>query len=325
MENPMLSIAMATYNGECFLQEQLDSLLTQTITDFEVVVCDDCSTDNTVAILEGYAKADARFRIYRNEHNIGFKKNFEQAIKRCKGDYIALCDQDDIWYPNHLELLLDNIGDCVLCCGNSELVDSENKSLGRMLSDNDKFYHVPQPSRRLIYKLFYSGNPMQGASMLICSDFVRKSLPIPNGVGFHDAWLACCGCLEEKGISYFFEPITRYRQHEHNVTVAANREYVDTFYTRMQKGLRLLCTNASLETDRWSYIDGLKTLYKDDKDVTEIADVMEDLLKGRKITLWKHFWNHYDDLVLTVQKSSFLKKFLGVMQKYFVYIHWTPN
>ena len=88
----MISVAMATYNGERYLPVQLDSILNQTIQDFEIVICDDCSRDNTRKILEDYAKLDSRIKVYLNETNLGFKKNFEKAISLCSGDYVALSD-----------------------------------------------------------------------------------------------------------------------------------------------------------------------------------------------------------------------------------------
>ena len=98
---------MATYNGGKYLREQLDSILTQTITDWELVVCDDCSKDSTVEILTSYQEQDDRIKIFVNEKNLGFKKNFEKAIGLCSGDYIALADQDDIWHENHLLIIID--------------------------------------------------------------------------------------------------------------------------------------------------------------------------------------------------------------------------
>ena len=102
---PQISIAMTTYNGEKYLAEQLDSILSQTHTDWELIICDDCSTDSTWQILQEYAQKDSRIKIYKNEQNLGFKKNFEKAIGLCTGDYIALSDQDDVWFPEHLSLL----------------------------------------------------------------------------------------------------------------------------------------------------------------------------------------------------------------------------
>ncbi len=101
----MISIALATYNGSKFLREQLDSILSQSMTDFEVIVCDDCSTDDTVKILYEYAAKDTRFNIHEHETNLGFKKNFEHILSLCKGEFIAFCDQNDIWEPNHIHTL----------------------------------------------------------------------------------------------------------------------------------------------------------------------------------------------------------------------------
>ena len=127
----MISIAMATYNGEKFIREQLDSILAQTITDWELIVCDDVSIDATITILEEYAKKDGRIQIHKNKVNLGFKRNFEKAISLCSGDYIALYDQDDIWYPNHLEILYNQIGDHSLSIGNSDIVNVNNQYLNK--------------------------------------------------------------------------------------------------------------------------------------------------------------------------------------------------
>ena len=101
MQNKLVSIAMATYNGEKYLKEQLDSIYAQTYKDIEVIVCDDCSSDKTVEILDEY-KEKYGLKYYINEKNLGFKKNFEKAISLCSGDFIALADQDDIWIENKI-------------------------------------------------------------------------------------------------------------------------------------------------------------------------------------------------------------------------------
>jgi glycosyltransferase involved in cell wall biosynthesis len=99
-----ISIALATYNGERYLLEQLDSFRRQTLQPDELVVCDDCSTDNTLAILEDFSRLSGfTVRIFRNEVNLGHVRNFERALSLCEGDYIFLSDQDDTWAPNKLE------------------------------------------------------------------------------------------------------------------------------------------------------------------------------------------------------------------------------
>ena len=96
-KNELISIAMTSYNGEKYIREQLDSILTQTYGNFELIICDDRSKDSTVEIIKDYCIKDSRIKLYVNEKNLGFKKNFEKAISLCKGEYIALSDQDDIY------------------------------------------------------------------------------------------------------------------------------------------------------------------------------------------------------------------------------------
>src|SRR5215468_9284257 len=92
---PLVSIALCTYNGEKFLQKQLDSLLEQTYPNIEIIAVDDASTDNTWRILMNSAKRYSnKLKLYKNEKNLGYSLNFERAIKLCRGDFIALSDQD---------------------------------------------------------------------------------------------------------------------------------------------------------------------------------------------------------------------------------------
>lgn len=103
-----ISIAIATYNGERFLREQLDSLYTQTHIPDEVVVCDDHSSDNTVSILEQYHQKYG-LQYYVNEKSLGCNHNFIKAFGLCTGDFVCICDQDDIWLPNKIETLYSKI------------------------------------------------------------------------------------------------------------------------------------------------------------------------------------------------------------------------
>src|ERR1700754_726282 len=118
-EELLVSIALCTYNGEKYISQQLDSILRQTHRNLEIIIVDDCSADNTFNIVKRYSILDSRIKCFRNEVNIGFNKNFEKAIKLATGDYIAISDQDDIWLPGKVELLLNNIGDNWLIFSNS--------------------------------------------------------------------------------------------------------------------------------------------------------------------------------------------------------------
>ena len=108
IEGKRLSIVIATYNGERFLKEQIDSLYAQTLAADEVIAVDDCSSDGTVAILEEYRQKYG-LQYVVNEHNLRVNKNFEKGIRMSTGDYISLCDQDDVWFREKNELLCEKL------------------------------------------------------------------------------------------------------------------------------------------------------------------------------------------------------------------------
>ena len=211
-----LSIALATYNGEKYLREQLDSILQQSIQDFELIVCDDSSTDSTLKILNEYAEKDVRIKIFANEKNLGFRKNFEKAISLCSGDYIALSDQDDVWTENHLQVLLENIGDNDLVGANAFLCDEKAKPIGVGLLSCSKIEFLPNSKDDWFFFLLHS-NIFQGAACMFRKTLVQKAFPIPENVKFHDYWLALIASVNG-GVVYVNECILYYRQHRTNVT-----------------------------------------------------------------------------------------------------------
>lgn len=213
----MISVAMATYNGSKYLSEQIDSILNQSVQFFEIVVCDDCSTDGTFELLIQYAQKDQRFKIFKNDYNLGFKKNFERAISLCSGDFIALSDQDDIWLPDHLKTLMETLGDKMLACGNSILVDENNKDLGVLLSYQESLDYVPKDDLLKAMSVMLFRNPYQGAAMLFRKELAEIACPIPDVTGYHDKWLVMVACMT-KGMNFTFEPIMRYRRLRTSVT-----------------------------------------------------------------------------------------------------------
>lgn len=212
-----ISIAMATYNGERYLREQIESILRQTLSDFELVISDDASSDGTWYLLQDYASKDKRIRIYRNDINVGFKENFVKAIGLCKGDYIALSDQDDIWEPYHLQVLADNIGDKMIACGDALMVNADNSSMNMLLSHQEALDFVPDNDLERAYSVFYFRSPYQGAGMLIKKDFFQIAFPIPDKIAYHDAWFSHLSCFYG-GLRFIDIPISRYRRHDGNVT-----------------------------------------------------------------------------------------------------------
>lgn len=170
-----ISVALATYNGVLFLREQLDSILNQTLQAAEIIVCDDCSTDGTWLVLREYAEKYACFKIFQNDENIGFMRNFEKAMRLCSGDYIALSDQDDIWLPDHLQILLEGIGDKMCVVGDAELIDSKGFRMGHKLSYCENLDFIPENDLQKAYFILFYRNPYQGASMMFRATFLDKT------------------------------------------------------------------------------------------------------------------------------------------------------
>ncbi|MCR4925243.1 MAG: glycosyltransferase [Clostridiales bacterium] len=225
----MISVAMATYNGEQYLREQLDSILSQTFSmGMEIVVCDDCSTDSTRAILESYANKDARIKVHFNKKNLGFAKNFEKAVSFCKGKYVALADQDDIWESTKLERLFQNIGDKDFICSNALLVDSSNVPLGVTMKDVYNYHWIPQKPDDVFKRLLHH-NIAQGATMLLRRDFLERIPSIPPQVKFHDYWFAI-NAMTQQGFYYLDECTIRYRKHVNSIEKAFKEETIRDFF-----------------------------------------------------------------------------------------------
>lgn len=211
----LISIAMATYNGEKYLHKQIDSILTQDYQNFELIIRDDCSTDSTKDILKQYLEKDKRIKVIFGEENLGFRKNFEIVIKQCSGDYIAFADQDDVWTEDHLSVLFDNIGTNECIGANAELVDCDLKSLGATTFTGNGMTIVPD--KDLLRRHLVHSNCIQGAACMISKSIVHKIIPIPENIKWHDYWVALVASMN-RGCVYTDRVILKYRQHGNNVT-----------------------------------------------------------------------------------------------------------
>lgn len=120
MSRKKISVVVCTYNGGRFLREQLDSVIKQTYPLHEIIIQDDGSTDNTLMIAEEYASKWPLISVYKNESEHGINGNFFSAMQRTTGDFIAICDQDDIWMPDKISRQVNAIGDKLLCGGRSK-------------------------------------------------------------------------------------------------------------------------------------------------------------------------------------------------------------
>jgi glycosyltransferase involved in cell wall biosynthesis len=198
-----ISIALCTYNGEKYLQRQLKSFSRQTCVPSELVVCDDGSQDDTLAIIDNFAReAGFPVRIFKNQHNLGSTKNFEKAIGLCEGDLIALSDQDDEWPPYKLaafERLFVDFPNALAAFGDGDLMDSHSSPIGSTLWRSVHFSpvtQVPYLDTQILSTLFKLNNVATGATMVFRSSLRSEFIPIPDS-WVHDAWIAWIAALND--------------------------------------------------------------------------------------------------------------------------------
>jgi glycosyltransferase involved in cell wall biosynthesis len=256
-QKPLVSIAVCTYNGEKFLIEQLDSLLGQSYRNIEIIVVDDCSKDHTLNILKQYEEKNPNFKVYQNDQNLGYIKNFEKAISLCNGDYIALCDQDDIWDPSKIELQLAGIGSNALIYHDSEFIDDRGLSLDKKKSDILNMYR----GESSVPFLFF--NCVSGHACLFNRKLIPYCLPFPKEV-FHDRWLAFTAA-NNGGIAYLNKTLVKYRQHENTDTniLKINKENRKPSTSGYQKMMKIL--NELSHFSNYPYLrqkDSIEKLYE---------------------------------------------------------------
>jgi glycosyltransferase involved in cell wall biosynthesis len=213
-QNPpkLISVALCTFNGQRYLREQLDSLVAQDWPNLEIIAVDDASTDSTPAILEEYARQHPMIKYTANTQNKGYLKNFEYAISMCKGQWIAPCDQDDIWLPQKLSVLAKELedGNSLMAFSDSELINANGQVMDKKVSSLINLFSTDDLANLL------EKNMASGHTMLFCRSLLSAALPFPDG-SFHDWWLTCVA-VTLKPIRYVDQCLVHYRQHANSVT-----------------------------------------------------------------------------------------------------------
>lgn len=210
-----IDIILATYNTQIeYLKKQIDSILNQTYTNIKLLISDDNSSKKEVQeTLKEYEKKDSRIKVYLQEKNIGYIKNFEFLLEKAEAKYIMFCDHDDIWYKNKVEesikkLKSENV-DLVYC--NSTQINENDEVIKR---DYFKYKNVPLIKGKS--KLAISRCIGIGCSQIMTRQVRDKMLPFTEEVMAHD-WLAAFIADENKGMAYIEEPLFGYRLHNTNV------------------------------------------------------------------------------------------------------------
>lgn len=233
-----ISVAMCTYNGDKYLEKQIDSIIMQTIQVDEIIVCDDCSSDGTESILEKYCqRMDCNIRIVKNKNNIGYIKNFERAINLCNGDIVFLCDQDDIWHKDKVERYVEvfkNKLDIGLIFSNAILINQYDQKSKKTLWDIyfKEEYKIKIRNKR-IFKELLKKNFITGATVAFRKSYFNEIKYIPNE-WVHDHFIALIFSSLTK-LYYIEECLTSYRIHDMQ-QIGLKNSKIKSYVNRMKNG-----------------------------------------------------------------------------------------
>ncbi len=218
----MVSVCMATYNGQKYLKEQIDSILRQLSEYDELVISDDHSTDGTVEIIRSYG--DERIKLFDNELMQGVTHNFENALIHAKGDVIFLADQDDVWLPEKIKELTDFLleGQYDVVTGNCSLTDSE------LNITQERYYTDESPIDRSVWGNFKK-NLWLGSCMAFRREILNEVLPIPPRMAAHDLWIALYSQMHFR-CGYYPKVLQLYRRHDNTVSFAGGKSTNSLWY-----------------------------------------------------------------------------------------------
>lgn len=229
-----VSVAMAVYNGENYIEEQLDSILCQLGPHDEIIVSDDGSSDRTRELVYRYQKQDGRVRCI-NGPGRGIKQNIAHAIAHTKGSYIFLADQDDVWRPDKVRRVLRAFREhkCHVVVHDCVVMDAA-------------LTHVIYPSF-FAYRGCGAGvwknlwrNKYIGCCMAFRSSLKPYILPIPDDIQMHDQWIGILNDRHRGGTVFLKEPLLYYRRHSHNVSDFDRNTVPVMVYNRLVFFLRML-------------------------------------------------------------------------------------
>lgn len=232
---PKISVCMGAYQGERYIGLQLRSILAQLSEDDEIIVVDDGSTDRTCS--EVCVLQDPRLVLIQHTENQGVLRTFETALSRSSGEIVFLSDQDDLWLPKKVEIILDAFARdpaAMLVASDAILIGEDGVKIG------DSFYAKRGKFRAGLWSNLLVGK-FHGCTMAFRSILLRRVLPFPpGGLVHHDTWIGCVNALIGGKTKYIDEPLVAYRRHSTNVTGRFRLSNYTRFRTRFQMLVGLL-------------------------------------------------------------------------------------
>lgn len=231
-----IDILLSTYNSETFLEKLVESMYSQSYSDWRFIIRDDCSSDNTVGILRRYQKKDPeRFHIIENDEiNIGPKRSFEKLLEKSSSDYMMFCDHDDYWLSHKIEQSIKKIKEIENRAPNkAALVFTDLTITDQDLNiKHQSFWQHSKINPSNIYNIYklINNNPVVGCTVIMNKKAKSIALPISDHAMMHDWWIAL-KVAENGVIEYIKEPSILYRQHKRN-EIGVERASLSYFLNR---------------------------------------------------------------------------------------------
>lgn len=206
-----ISVAVATYNGEKYIKEQIESILDNLSTEDEIIVSDDGSKDATLEVLASIDCRGVEMQIIEGPGK-GIKQNIANAIAHCEGKYIFLADQDDVWTKNKVEVVM------TLLSSGKHLVIHDAKVVNSDMTETlmPSFFEYRGSTSGFVHNMIK--NRYMGCCMAFSAELKDKILPIPDNIEMHDWWIGVLNDLIYKDSTFVKEQLLLYRRHESNVS-----------------------------------------------------------------------------------------------------------
>jgi len=238
----MISVCIATYNGEKYILEQLRSILPQLSESDEIVVSDDNSTDETISIIKSIN--DKRIRIFKHTkqkskfHIDNVTHNFENALLRARGDIIMLADQDDVWREDKVRMMTEALKDCDLVMSNCYVTDGK-------LNIISNSYQAERPFKFSILANFIKSSFL-GSCMAFKNRVLKSSLPFPQYGVAHDLWIGIVA-LHKYKVKNIDTPLIYYRRHDNTMTLSGMKN-TNSIWFKISYRFYVLCAILRLRT-----------------------------------------------------------------------------
>lgn len=226
----MISVCIATYNGEKFIKQQISSIISQLGEEDEIIVSDDGSADSTTSIIKNIG--DRRIKIIEGPGRKSPAWNFENSLRHAKGDYIFLADQDDVWKPG-------KVGTCLQWLGRYDCVVSDAEMTDESLNLTEESYykvHSTRPSR--LYNTLVK-NGYMGCCMAFTRRVLEASLPFPPDIPMHDIWIGNVAAYKFS-VKFIPDKLVMFRCHGNNSSFTAAKKSGNSIFRMLMIRLTVI-------------------------------------------------------------------------------------